>query len=283
MFSNLPTFFRLALCLLLSAGVHGGVASYGWMKSPVESRVAHAPVVVSLRPATDAASPVATKRTQHEPVPVLTSTKSRPVDAKLASAVTRPSAAAPRRAPSKVLPGTLLPVTVDEPKNETNQTISSAETVCALPQDPVLDSVPVPPGISQPDIEPVGTGTPFVKAVNEAPPALTQGDERGLPNTAASVSQALTEATPDYSSNPLPKYPRLARQKHWEGVVWLMVDVSAAGLVDDLRIEQSCGHRVLDRAAHRAVSRWRFSPAKRDGLPVSSQVRIPVRFLLEEG
>jgi protein TonB len=112
---------------------------------------------------------------------------------------------------------------------------------------------------------------------------MSQGDERGLPDNAASASQALTEATPDYSSNPLPKYPRLARQKHWEGVVWLMVDVSAAGLVDDLRIEQSCGHRVLDRAAHRAVSRWRFSPAKRDGLPVSSQVRIPVRFLLEEG
>ena len=276
MFNNLPSFFRLALCLLLSAGVHGGVASFDWMKSPVESRVAHAPVAVFLRPVIDVASPVTMKRTQHEPVP--TSPKSRPVETKQASAVTRPPVAAPRHAPSKK-----LPLKADEPKNETNQKVPLTETVCALPQDLVQGSVPVPPEISQSDIEPSETGVPFVEAVNEAPQTLPQGNETGLDDTAASISQVLTEATPDYSSNPLPKYPRLARQKHWEGVVWLMVDVSAAGLVDDLRIEQSCGHRVLDRAAHRAVSRWRFSPAKRDGLPVSSQVRIPVRFLLEEG
>ena len=54
-------------------------------------------------------------------------------------------------------------------------------------------------------------------------------------------------------------------------------------LVDDLRVEQSCGHRVLDRAASRTVRRWQFSPAKRAGLPVSSQARIPVRFRLEDG
>ena len=86
---------------------------------------------------------------------------------------------------------------------------------------------------------------------------------------------------PDYRNNPLPEYPFIARQKHWQGVVWLLVDVSAKGLVDAVDLEQSCGYRALDRAASRAVQRWEFTPAKRGGLPIASQVRIPVRFSLE--
>jgi len=87
---------------------------------------------------------------------------------------------------------------------------------------------------------------------------------------------------PNYRNNPLPEYPYIARQRHWEGVVWLLVDVSAKGLVDDVDVEQSCGHRVLDRAASRTVRRWEFTPATRAGMPVESQVRIPVRFSLED-
>jgi protein TonB len=92
----------------------------------------------------------------------------------------------------------------------------------------------------------------------------------------------LTEATPNYRTNPLPEYPQLARQKQWQGVVWLLVDVSAQGLVDDVNIERSCGYRVLDTSARSTVQRWEFSPATRDGLPVESRVRIPVRFSLED-
>ena len=87
---------------------------------------------------------------------------------------------------------------------------------------------------------------------------------------------------PNYRNNPLPEYPYIARQRHWEGVVWLLVDVSAKGLVDDVDLESSSGYRVLDRAASRAVKRWEFTPATRAGLPVDSQVRIPVRFSLED-
>ena len=97
----------------------------------------------------------------------------------------------------------------------------------------------------------------------------------------APPGEALIEAMPDYRNNPLPEYPLIARQRHWQGVVWLLVDVSAKGLVDDVALERSCGFRVLDKAASRAVQRWEFTPAKRAGLPVASQVRVPVRFSLE--
>jgi protein TonB len=92
----------------------------------------------------------------------------------------------------------------------------------------------------------------------------------------------LIEAMPNYRNNPLPEYPYIARQRHWQGVVWLLVDVSSKGLVVDVDLESSSGYRVLDRAARRAVKRWQFTPATRAGLPVDSQVRIPVRFSLED-
>jgi protein TonB len=100
--------------------------------------------------------------------------------------------------------------------------------------------------------------------------------------SAGSTGEALVEAMPNYRSNPLPEYPYIARQRHWEGVVWLLVDVSAEGLVDDVDVERSCGYRALDRSARKTVQRWEFTPAMRAGLPVESQVRIPVRFSLED-
>ncbi len=101
-------------------------------------------------------------------------------------------------------------------------------------------------------------------------------------NAVRPTGEALVEAMPDYLNNPLPEYPYIARQRHWQGVVWLLVDVSASGLVEDVDVERSCGHQVLDRAASRTVKRWEFTPATRAGLPVESRVRIPVRFSLKD-
>jgi protein TonB len=158
---------------------------------------------------------------------------------------------------------------------------SSAEMVCMTPQDVVFDDLPEMFSDRQPEAATAAVAT----APDEVSDSAPQTFEKGLLDSAAlsAYRSSLIEAVPNYRSNPLPEYPRLARQKHWEGVVWLLVDVTAEGLVDDLRVEQSCGHKVLDRTARRTVKRWQFSPAQRAGVPVASQVRIPVRFRLEGG
>ena len=56
------------------------------------------------------------------------------------------------------------------------------------------------------------------------------------------------------------------------------VTVATDGSVDRLEVAESSGNRHLDRAAMEAVRRWRFSPAMRNGQPVSAQVVIPVDF-----
>ena len=56
--------------------------------------------------------------------------------------------------------------------------------------------------------------------------------------------------------------------------------VSAQGLSDDVTVEQSSGHEILDESAVEAVRKWRFIPAKRGETPVASSVIVPIVFTL---
>jgi protein TonB len=283
MFSNLPSFLRLSLCLVLSTGLHGGLFFYDWMSSPVELRLSHAPVVVSFLPAIDIPSPVVSERAQETPVPAPSIAAPRSLEAKTASHVSRPLASVPRQAPAETSPGKVLPAAGDKKKTQPTLKMPSTEMVCMTPQDILFESPAGALDNSVSDLEPTDAEQVLAEASSTVPQVALPGVEEGLLDSADSSSQALIQATPKGYRNPLPEYPYMARQKHLEGVVWLLVDVSADGLVDDLRVEQSCGHRVLDLSARRTVKRWLFSPATRAGLAVSSQVRIPVRFRLEDG
>lgn len=279
MLDNFPSILRLSLCLLISAGLHGGATFYDWITNPAESRLVHAPVVVSFLPATDGTSKVLSERPRPLPDLALASKRSRV--AKAAQPATRQKAEppVPQRSTAKALPKKSLASTVTE---EPKATTPSSEMVCMTPQEVTDDS---PPGLSTDSplaSVPEERGVVLNEAPQETPQMAMVAVEDGLLDGASVAAyQSSVEAVPNYRSNPLPEYPYLARQKHWEGVVWLMVDVSTDGSVDDLRIEKSSGHRILDRTARRTVSRWQFSPATRAGLAVSSQVRIPVRFRLE--
>lgn len=108
----------------------------------------------------------------------------------------------------------------------------------------------------------------------------------GLPGTSGDVTKTpspppLQEAVPFYRENPGPVYPRLARQRGYEGTVLLEVLVNREGRAIEVDVATSCGHRLLDKAAQEAVRDWRFEPAKRGDEAVDMRVRIPVRFRLQ--
>jgi protein TonB len=103
------------------------------------------------------------------------------------------------------------------------------------------------------------------------------GAEKG-PGTPAQGSR---DAVPLYAENPPPPYPGLARRRGYEGTVLLEVLVDRHGQVATLRVIQSSGYAVLDRAAMTSVERWRFKAGMRAGQPVGMWVRVPIRFQLE--
>lgn len=88
-------------------------------------------------------------------------------------------------------------------------------------------------------------------------------------------------ARPDYGANSLPKYPPSAREKGYEGTVYLRAMIERDGRVGNLAIDRSSGYEILDRAAVDSVREWTFLPARKDGKPVASWVLLPVKFVLK--
>jgi len=58
---------------------------------------------------------------------------------------------------------------------------------------------------------------------------------------------------------PLPEYPVEARAKHWTGIGRFLVSLDVDnGLVNGVRTIRSTGHSILDKAAEKALYRWKF-------------------------
>ncbi|WP_319549628.1 energy transducer TonB [Desulfogranum marinum] len=97
----------------------------------------------------------------------------------------------------------------------------------------------------------------------------------------AAAAPVTSQASPLYQSNPKPVYPQLARRRGWEGVVMIKVLVLEDGSPSHIDLQQTSGYPLLDKAALKAVQKWHFVPATRDGIPVVGEVIVPVHFKLQ--
>lgn len=82
---------------------------------------------------------------------------------------------------------------------------------------------------------------------------------------------------PVYS--PEPDFNEEARHARYQGVVMMRIVIDTSGNVTDIRIERALG-KGLDENAVDAVKKWKFSPATRDGQPVSVSMLTEVSFNL---
>jgi len=117
------------------------------------------------------------------------------------------------------------------------------------------------------------------------PSVATIGAGEAAPGGSATASDALDgsdglQGAAPRADNPAPEYPYVARLRGESGRVILRVEVSASGEAGQVLIERSSGYDILDRAAFETVKRWRFLPARRNGMPVTASVRVPIRFAL---
>lgn len=110
-----------------------------------------------------------------------------------------------------------------------------------------------------------------------------QADAAGSrkPGRGKSAAGGIDRAVAPVSGNPRPQYPRVARSRGHEGRVLVRASVLGNGRVGSARIARSSGHGSLDRAALKAVKRWRFRPALRAGKPVTATITVPVVFRLD--
>lgn len=109
----------------------------------------------------------------------------------------------------------------------------------------------------------------------DTPSPLHIGEKPDMPSLLP-----IREAIPVYRKNPSPKYPGVARRRGYQGTVIMEVLVNREGRVEDLRLFQSSGYTVLDRAATDSVKNWLFEPGMRGDEKVEMWVKVPVRFRL---
>lgn len=112
------------------------------------------------------------------------------------------------------------------------------------------------------------------------------GDIRSL--TAAEAVQEDTfdvadlEKRPEAVSQVAPAYPADLRKAKVEGVVTLVFVLDETGRVEDPRVEIST-RPEFEKPALDAIRKWRFSPGQKDGQPVRTHIRIPMRFRVSTG
>lgn len=84
---------------------------------------------------------------------------------------------------------------------------------------------------------------------------------------------------PQLTNRVEPSYPEAARKARMEGVVILEAIITASGSVEDVRVLKSV-NPLLDTAATRAVSQWRYRPATLNGRAVRVYLTVTVTFNL---
>ncbi len=78
-----------------------------------------------------------------------------------------------------------------------------------------------------------------------------------------------------------PEYPPTERRSGTEGAVTVRVLVGADGRVKTVELVKTASDAFFEATRRYALSRWRFKPATRDGIPYDSWRTMTVRFVLE--
>lgn len=91
------------------------------------------------------------------------------------------------------------------------------------------------------------------------------------------------------NSNPLPmatvapQYPTRAAAKGIEGYVDVLYSVATSGAVKDVQVVAFHPSEIFNRAAIKAISRWKYKPQMQDGMPIEvNGLMKRIRFELDK-
>jgi len=127
-------------------------------------------------------------------------------------------------------------------------------------------------------IETEQSGQPPITFVRQDPvPAPSGGHLPNCRGDETDSSNCINAPQPTYS--PDPEYPENERKAGHEGTVVLNLIVGTDGVTRNITVFRSLSPE-FDAAAVEAVKNWKFSPATRNGKPVSAKTVVQVTFRL---
>jgi len=134
----------------------------------------------------------------------------------------------------------------------------------------------------------MGTTGKVAKAANDVMPiagrAYPPGSERPTGNKVSAVipTAGVTLTKPKRLVSEEPKYPKLLKAQGIEGNVAVVIQISETGTVTDVKVVTGSGYPEFDKAAKAAALKARFSPAKRNGAPISYTLKYTYRFRVKD-
>jgi len=173
----------------------------------------------------------------------------------------------------QIVPPTVI-VPKEMPKLPVEETIIVAPDIKLLQGGPIGDPLSRFSTSSNGPGGPGGIGTGCCDGIGDStgphfgsgPPGIYPAGKQGV-------------TTPQVIYNPEPSFSEEARKSKTQGTVMLLVVVGKDGRTYNIRVGQSLG-MGLDERAIEAVSRWRFKPATLNGQPVATQIAVEVDFHL---
>ena len=124
------------------------------------------------------------------------------------------------------------------------------------------------------------TGTAIGMAGTEAALTGTAGGSGSQSGVRGDDGSGMTGASCLFG--PKPAYPPAARRAREEGNVLLRLNIDKDGTVSSVTVIGSSGYSDLDDAALQELKEWRYSPARKDGIPVVSFKDVRLRFRLDD-
>ncbi|MET0362715.1 MAG: TonB family protein [Sphingobium sp.] len=168
-----------------------------------------------------------------------------------------------------------------------------------IPKDePKLDPMPKPR--AKPDRVPEANSRPTIEPTIRMPDDQLEGirlnpdDLVGTgPGTGPTVepvrqpdppTPVLVQARPDprYADIFQPPYPPAMLRMQMEGSVTVRITIAPDGRVTDVALVSAADPAFFEATRRQAIARWRFTPATRDGQPISSEKLMTVRFNLTD-
>ena len=165
-----------------------------------------------------------------------------------------------------------------------------ASSAPAIAQDIKVDAAPLTSSDNQRPVEPsfvinsVGSGVPG--AVGGAPGGIDFAPPPATPPPAVTPAAKPTGPiraggqvnSPQRITYVEPTYPAAAKSVRLEGNVILEATIDESGAVRDVRVLRSIP--LLDQAAIAAVSRWRYTPTRLNGVAVPVLLTVTVSFTI---
>ncbi len=142
---------------------------------------------------------------------------------------------------------------------------------------------PATPPIHRPDpVVPLPPDGPVVAATRD--PVIPRLDPPAGPGSAAEPSPPLppvmvgAEVDPRFAGGFQPDYPGAELRQEIEGLVKVRVLIGVDGRIKAVERLASPTAGLFEATRRHALSKWRFKPATRDGIPVESWKVMTVRF-----